>query len=305
MFPIADNAIDRIDPVHLTAIRYALAVVFFFAILWAVEGRGALGFDGRFKQAFFLGTVGFALFNVMTFIALEHTKPQNAALVVATTPLVTALVLWVRKGQRPSAALLACIAVAFTGVALVITHGDPLAFFDGGVGAGELMVLVGVIGWIRYTMGAAEIAAWSPLRYTTLTAAAGTLTIIAAALVSGWAGWEASPSGADLGARWEDIAFMVLAGSVVAVVAWNEGVRRIGTQNAALFMNLVPVTTFTVQIARGYSPGFAEIAGAALTVAALTAANIVGRRAEVARAAANGVPSAPWQPQQYAASGTS
>jgi hypothetical protein len=46
-----------------------------------------------------------------------------------------------------------------------------------------------------------------------------------------------------------------------------------------LFMNLVPVTTFAIEIARGYRPVGAELAGAGLTVAALVAANLLGRRA--------------------------
>lgn len=57
--------------------------------------------------------------------------------------------------------------------------------------------------------------------------------------------------------------------------AWNTGVRRLGPANAALFMNLVPVATFAVQIVRGYRPAAVGLVGAGLTVAALVAANLV------------------------------
>ena len=56
---------------------------------------------------------------------------------------------------------------------------------------------------------------------------------------------------------------------MIGVLAWNEGVRRIGAANGALFMNLVPVVTFAVEIGRGYRPGEFEIFGALLTIAAL------------------------------------
>ncbi|MEK8109133.1 EamA family transporter [Micromonospora sp. M12] len=64
---------------------------------------------------------------------------------------------------------------------------------------------------------------------------------------------------------------------MIAVLAWNTGVQRLGSANAALFMNLVPVTTFVVQIARGYRPEPVELVGAAITIAALIAANVAAR----------------------------
>ena len=66
---------------------------------------------------------------------------------------------------------------------------------------------------------------------------------------------------------------------MIGVLAWNEGVRRIGAANGALFMNLVPVVTFAVEIGRGYRPGEVEIFGALLTIAALVFANLAGRQA--------------------------
>jgi len=66
-------------------------------------------------------------------------------------------------------------------------------------------------------------------------------------------------------------------GALAAVLAWNEGVRRLGAPNAALFMNLVPVVAFAIAIVRGYHPDAAELGGAAITVAALIGANLASR----------------------------
>ena len=70
----------------------------------------------------------------------------------------------------------------------------------------------------------------------------------------------------------------VVIGALAAVLAWNEGVRRLGAPNAALFMNLVPVVAFVIAIVRGYQPDAAELGGAALTVAALIGANLAARQ---------------------------
>ena len=55
--------------------------------------------------------------------------------------------------------------------------------------------------------------------------------------------------------------------------------NAIGPQNAVLFSNLIPVTTFAIEIVRGYRPNVVEVAGATLTIGALVANNLYARRA--------------------------
>jgi drug/metabolite transporter (DMT)-like permease len=279
MFPIASTALDDVDAVHLTAVRYVAASLIFVALLAATEGRRSLRFDGRLAHVFLLGTAGFAGFNLLAFAALGHTSPEHAALVVATTPGLTLLYRWAKAGERPLPIQLACVVAAFAGVGLVITKGDPASLLDGSVGIGELMVLGGVICWVRYTAGPAELPGWSPLRFTALTALAGTVTVLAITLVADIAGWLDVPTVGDVGAIVPQLGYVIVFGAVVAVIAWNSGVQRVGPANAALFMNLVPVTAFVIEAARGTSPAAVEIAGAGLTVTALAVANLAGRRA--------------------------
>jgi drug/metabolite transporter (DMT)-like permease len=285
MFTVAATTLDRIDAVHLTALRYVVASAIFLGLLVAVEGRRALSFEGRAAKIAVLGTLGFAGFNLLSFAALEDISPEQAALVVATTPLVTLLFRWARDGERPTRIQLACVAAAFLGVALVITEGDPSAVVDGGFGLGHLMVLVAVVSWVRYTLGAAELPDWSPLRFTALTAALGTLSILAITATADLAGLLSPPSAGDIGAIVPQLGYVILLGAVVGVLAWNAGVRRLGPANAALFMNLVPVTAFVIEAVRGTNPAPVEVGGAALTLAALVTANLAGRRAAAAASA--------------------
>lgn len=285
MFTITSTTLDRIDAVHLTALRYVGAVAIFLALLSALEGRTALRFDGRVVKLAALGTLGFAGFNLLSFAALEHIRPEQAALVVAISPLVTLLFRWARDGERPLRVQLASVVAALVGVSLVITKGDPSAIVDGGFGIGHVMVLVGVVAWVRYTLGAAEFPGWSPLRFTAMTAAPGTAAILAITVVADVAGWLSPPSAEDVGAIVPQLGYVVVLGAVVGVLAWNAGVQRLGPSNAALFLNLVPVTAFAIEAARGTSPTAIEIAGATLTVAALVTANLAGRRAAVRESA--------------------
>ena len=272
MFPIADAAMNHVDAANLTALRYAVASVVFLALLAAVEGLRAVRYEGRFGRALLFGTLGFAGFNLLSYVGLRHTTPQHASLIAALLPVLTVLTRWRMTGERPAPALLGFVAVAFAGVALVVVGDDPAAAVKGG--AGDLLVLLGAMCWVRYTLSAgSDFAGWSPLRFTALSAAAGTLMILAIALAGDATGLLSVPSAGALGAAGWDIGYIVVFGALIAVLAWNSGVQRLGAPNAALFMNLVPVTTFTIQAFRGATPGPVELMGAGITLAALVGAN--------------------------------
>jgi drug/metabolite transporter (DMT)-like permease len=282
MFPILASALTRVDPLNLTTTRYLLAAAILVALLLLREGAAALRTAGRGVELVVLGVVGFAGFNLLTNLALEHAAPQQISLFVATTPLVTQLVRWARDGVRPRPVMLSFSLVALLGVGLVITRGSLAGL--GQFGLGGLMMIGAVLGWAIYTHGASRFGAWSPLRYTTLTALAGTLAMLAGSVVADAVGWQHAPAAADLLAVAPQLAYAVIIAAVIAVLAWNTGVQRLGSANAALFMNLVPVTTFAVQIVRGYRPVGVELVGAALTIAALVAANVATRARTVAPA---------------------
>jgi drug/metabolite transporter (DMT)-like permease len=285
MFPIASAAMDHVDAAHITSVRYGVATLIFLALLAAVEGRGALRYDGRFGRAWLFGTLGFAGFNLLSYAGLRHTTPQHASLIAATMPVLTVLARWRMTGERPSSRLLGFVGVAFAGVALVVVGDDPAAALKGGVG--DLLVLAGAIGWVRYTLSAAgDFGDWSPLRFTALSAAAGTLSILAITALGDVSGLLSPPSGVQLGDAGWGIAYVVVFGAVIAVLGWNAGVQRLGAANAALFMNLVPITTFTIQAVRGATPGPVELVGAVITLAALIGANATMRAPRPADAGA-------------------
>src|SRR5436190_1023529 len=102
MFPIAASALHHVDPFPLTALRYGVAAVVFVGLLYAVEGRQALRGDGRSLELFVLGSIGFAGFNLLSYLGLEHTRAQDAALIVAAQPLLMVLALWLAYRQVPT-----------------------------------------------------------------------------------------------------------------------------------------------------------------------------------------------------------
>ena len=283
-FVVGKSALQTIDAFPLSTVRYALAAALWLVVLVAVEGRGSLRLDGRGWRLFWLGSLGFAGFNLFAYTGLAHARPETASLIVALGPLLTALVLWHRTKTRPAPATFALLGVALLGVALVVSAGHPSSILHGALGWGEVLVLAGVLSFILYSLGAAEFASYSPLRYTALTASLGWLTIAAATLVAIATGLVEAPTAEQLMSVWPQIAYLAIPGAFVAVFTWNAAIKAIGPQNAVLFSNLIPVTTFAIEIVRGYRPNAAELLGAALTIGALVASNLLARRTQPAAA---------------------
>jgi drug/metabolite transporter (DMT)-like permease len=277
-FVVGKSALESIDAFPLSTIRYALAATLWLVVLAAVEGPRSLRLDGHGWRLFWLGSLGFAGFNLLAYTGLAHARPQSASLIVALGPLLTALVLWQRTHVRPSRATFLLLGVALVGVALVVSEGHPATIVEGAVGWGDGLVLAGVFSFVLYSLGAAEFPRLSPLRYTALTAALGWLTMAAATVVAVGSGLAAWPSGDELWAVTPQIAYLAIPGAFVAVLTWNAAVASLGPQNAVLFSNLIPVTTFAIEIVRGYRPNLVELAGAALTIGALVANNLLLRR---------------------------
>jgi drug/metabolite transporter (DMT)-like permease len=278
MFSVAKGALGAIDAFWLTTWRYVPASVTIVVLLWFVEGRRAFATDGARLRLWIFGSLGFAGFSILGYLGLARSRPEHAAIIVAMMPLFTAIANWLVRGTRPNRATLVATLVALAGAVLVITKGHWRAIADGALSA-DAMVLAGMICWIAYTMGAATLPKFSTLRYTALSMALGTLTIVAVTLVATIAGLADPPDVTTVVEQGADIAYLSLVAGVLAVLAWNAGIATLGAANGVLFINLVAITAFAIGIAQGRRFGASEIAGALLVIGALVASNVAGRTA--------------------------
>ena len=291
LFPVALVTLPVLDPFHLTAIRYGLTAVAFGGLLVFMEGRKALKLEGHGARVAWLGTAGFAGLGLLVFIGLEHSRPEHGAIIMATQPLMAAVVAWFATGVRPARATIASLCVALAGVLLVVTKGRLTGLVDHGTGGGDLLMLLGAISWVVYSRGAADFPRWSPLRYTTLTVLLGLPAIVVAMLVATALGYAVTPTVTDIASiRWQ-LAYIVGVASVLGVLSWNTGNKLVGVTNGMLFINFVPITVFAIRIAQGHHFLPIEFLGAALVIGALIANNVMLRQA--AAPAGRRLPTAP------------
>jgi drug/metabolite transporter (DMT)-like permease len=274
LFSVAKRTLPVLDAFALGTVRYALGVALLIALLAAVEGRAALRFGGRFPLAALVGLIGITGFNLFVWIGLGYTRPEHASLIMALQSPLTALAVWLLRGQRPARFTLGCVAAAIAGVALVITKGDFANALAGGSLLGDALIFLGAISWVTYTMAAARFPGWSPLRYTVLTCIPGGVGLALAHAIALALGAAVLPSLATLGSvAWQLVYFSV--GTVVlGVLGFNAGARALGPLNAILMLNLIPVGVFAIEAALGRSFVPIELVGAGVVVGALVANNL-------------------------------
>ncbi len=273
-FPVGKAALQALDAFWMSSIRYGAATLVLLALLFWREGAAALGYRGRFMRAAFFGVMGYAGFSIFVFVGLAWSRAEHAAIIMALQTPIAAFVYWVWKGTRPANFTLGCIIAAIVGVFMVITKGDLGQTFSGGTLAGDLLIFLGALSWIVYTIGAASFPGWSALRFTALTAVPGTLAIFLITALATSVGYVGIPAMSTvLSVGWE-LAYLALFTVVLAVVFWNMAIAYLGALNAMLLGNLVPVVTFAIRILQGHRFEAIELAGAGLVVVALIANNL-------------------------------
>jgi len=283
LFPVAKRVLPLVDAFSMGSVRYALGIVLLVAILVAVEGREALRYEGRFWAATLFGLIGITGFNAFVWYGLTFTRPEHASIIMATqTPLI-AVMLWMLRGLRPANFTVACMLAAFIGVLLVVTKGDPASAFQGGALAGDLLVFMGALSWIAYTLASARFSGWSPLRWTVLTCLPGTAGLFAVNFLAIEANLSSIPTLATLSALSWQIAYFAVGTVVLGVLGFNFSVKYLGPLNTMLTLNFIPVGVFAIEAALGQTFTPVELAGAGLVVGALVANNLYLRGASRSR----------------------
>lgn len=278
-FPVAKDTFSAVDPFHVTAIRYGIGTALMIPLFAWREGRSALRYYGKFWPATLFGVLGMSVSPLLVFLGISLSRPEHAAIIVALQPSMTALADWALRGRRPANFTLACVAIAFLGVATVVTKGEPATLFQEGELAGDALVLLGAVCWVSFTMATENFKGWSALRFTTLTLIPGTLATFAVTAAAVAAGKATLPDMAALASVGWQLAYLTLGGVVISMLCWNAGNQRIGALNSMLLLNLLPVVTFAVRFAQGARFEAIELLGALLVIGSLMANNFYLRRA--------------------------
>lgn len=233
-FIVVKAANEQIPPLTFAFLRFGIAAITVLLVLrWR---EGSWGWPGRDAGAILgLGALGFGMYQILWATALQDIPAGDSALLVATTPVITAL-LAVRSGADVFTPIkLVGSLVSFAGVAVVIASGPGIAF--AGAIVGDVLTLVAAVCWSIYTAyGASVMRRHSPLQVTAWAMVGGSLVLLIPAIFQG--------AGTDWlsidGSAWAGLAFSAFIPAGVANVVVFSAIRLLGPTRVSALQFLVP-----------------------------------------------------------------
>lgn len=260
-FVLAGPILADLPPLWAAAMRFMLAAMLMFAIA-GVRRENLLGLVKQHAPTYILlGAVGVTGFNLFFFYALQTTSANSAALIMATNPLLTALLAVAFLGERLTNRHLVALPLALVGVAVVISQGDLHNLESLSFARGDLLMLAANLSWAMYNVLVRRfMPQGSPIANTSWVMAAGAILLASIAL-----GSDAHIAALDIKAG-VAMAIMVVGGTVAAYVFWGMGIARLGAARTSIFLNLVPVFAMLVGSFLGTLPSMAQIIGGLLVL---------------------------------------
>lgn len=262
-FLVAKRALAELSAAEVCFARFAGAGVLFAAALLA-QRRSLLPPRGFRLRLLALGVLAFPLNQGFFLAGLASTTPAHASLMYAFTPATALLVAVALRHEHLTRAKVVAVALAVVGVVFVV--------LDRGGGAvvpsvrGDALVLVAMVAWALYVVGAA-----APSR------ALGALPTTSWALL--WGALLALPAApflvrppaalADVSVvAWACVAFLAIAASFAGYALVAYALRTVESSRAAVFTNLQPVgTAIASALLLDERFGPLGVTGAALTIA--------------------------------------
>jgi drug/metabolite transporter (DMT)-like permease len=172
-FIVVKGAIGILPPVGFTFLRYCIASITLLLLLRWREGEIRLP-QRDAVPILLLGVIGFGCYQVLWPVALQTIPAGDSALLIAATPVMTALLAMATGADTPNTVKVFGAFLSFAGVALVIAAGQGLNL--GTSLFGDVLTLLAAGCWALYTVfGAGFLRRHSPLVTTTWAIVAGTV----------------------------------------------------------------------------------------------------------------------------------
>jgi drug/metabolite transporter (DMT)-like permease len=237
-FVAGKHVVTTLSPLMGSFARYVVASVALSIAAFALEGGLPKLERRQWLGTFVLGLLGVFAYNLFFMGALARLPASRAALIIALNPVITITISSLTLKEGLSARRWLGVAIALTGVWIVISRGDVVSIAAAGVGVGELFMLAAVISWALYTViGRKVLAGLTPLAATNYAALWGTLML----------GLTAARDFRELRAAsfdWKmtgSLLYLGVCGTALAFVWYYTSIKKLGTAVASIFTNLVPV----------------------------------------------------------------
>lgn len=262
-FPVAKAALEELSPLAFNALRFPLAALTLYAAL-RMRGRVPLPEPRDRSRIIVLGILGNAFYQQFFIFGLDNTRAGTASVLLAATPIITALLSALAGHERVNRRMWAGLIATLTGIAMVVVAGGDHATGESSL-LGDALMVGASLSWAVYTVGSRDlITRYGPLPFTAWTLWVGTLILC----VVGAPAVFRTDLAAVSTAAWLGVVYAGALSIGVAYLIWYNGVRMLGNTSTAVFSNLVPVVALLAAwVALGEVPATGQVGGAIVVIA--------------------------------------
>ena len=256
-----------VPPIALSFWRWAIAFLCLLPWAWPHLRTQWRELMAHWKVLAMLGLFGGACHNALTYIGLAHTTATNGVLLASATPIMIIGLSWGLFGKRLRRAEWLGVMVSFSGILVIVSHGELARLLELRPNAGDLWVLAAMLFWALYTVLLARrpagLHALSFLSAITLWGLAGLIPFYLWEMASGKLIVPGVPAFAA-------IAYAGIFPAALGFIFWNRAVAEVGGNRAGQFMHLMPAFgTILAVVFLGEQPGLYHLAGIALILAGI------------------------------------
>ena len=237
-YPIGVWLANYKAPEAIVVVRVFTAFIFLLIIAKVYRIR-ILKFNEKiFYQLIALGFFGFVVHNYLMFIGLQFTTAIKGALINGAIPIVIMGLdfLLFRIVIKP--AMLVGAIISFIGVLLIITDGQLGEAMKSGIGFGEALFLVAIVGWGFYSIIAKPLLDKNPAIWITAFPCLFGGILLMPLLMQ-------NLDNSMIMLTNKHVVLVLVAQGFLAMglgfLWYYEGIKELGTASASMYLNLVPV----------------------------------------------------------------
>jgi drug/metabolite transporter (DMT)-like permease len=233
-------AVGNIDPYLFIVLRWAGALLVILPFALGPVRRDWAILSARWWLYLFYGAVGFALFNVLIYVAAHFTSAVNNSIDQVAINIFVMLLNFAAFRTRVRPLQLLGVAVTIVGVALTATHGDLRRILNLDINFGDFLVLCASLAYAIYSVTLRYRPPTSWLSFLFAGFLGATIAAIVFELTLGGGGFaSALVKVTPLG--WALVAYTIVFPSIISQMFYVRGVELIGPNRASLFINLIPL----------------------------------------------------------------
>jgi drug/metabolite transporter (DMT)-like permease len=174
----------------------------------------------------------------LVLVGLNFTSATNTSLINASQPTLTALLCWIFLKDKLAAGQWCGIALAFAGITAILARGDIGALRSLEFNAGDLLVLLAMLGFATYGINIRKIPAQFHVTESLFAIIVLGLLLLLPFYVAESMAYKTMPANTETAGVVIALALLV---SVAGMSMWTRGNQLIGPNRAAVYVNLLPL----------------------------------------------------------------